>query len=60
MGCNEGILRNKFIALGNYKEKMGRSKINQLRAHLKVLKQKEKNTPKRSRWQKINQTQNRK
>jgi len=49
----KAVLRGKQIALSASKKKMERAYTNSLTAHLKVLEQKEANTPKRSRWQEI-------
>ena len=53
MGHNESSAKGKLIALSASKKKMERAYTSTLTAHLKALKQKEANTPKRSRWQKI-------
>jgi hypothetical protein len=47
------VLRGKFIALGAFINKLKISHTSNLTTHLKALEQKEANTPKRSRWQKI-------
>jgi hypothetical protein len=47
------VLIGKSIALGALVKKLERSYTSNLTAHLKLLKQKEANTPKRSRRQKI-------
>ena len=49
----KAVLRGKLIALSAYKKKLERAYTSSLTAHLKALEQKEANTPKRSRWQKI-------
>jgi hypothetical protein len=49
----EKVLRGKLIALGASKKKLERAYTSSLIAHLKALEQKEANSPKRSRWQKI-------
>jgi hypothetical protein len=46
-------VRRKHIALSASKKKLKRAHTSSLRAHLKGLEQKEENTPKRSRQQKI-------
>jgi hypothetical protein len=47
------VLRGKLIALSAVKQKLERTYNSRLTAHLKALKQKEANSPKRSRWQDI-------
>ena len=49
----EAVLRGKLIALSASKMKLERAYTSSLTAHLKALKQKEANTPKRSRQQEI-------
>jgi hypothetical protein len=49
----EAVLRGKLIALGASKKKMERAYSSSLKAHLKALKQKEVNIPKRRRQQEI-------
>jgi hypothetical protein len=49
----KAVLRGKFIVL-SASEKKWRVYTSSLTAHLKVLEQKEVNSPKRSRWQEIN------
>jgi hypothetical protein len=49
----KGVLRGKLIALIACKKKLERAYTRSLAAHLKVLEQKEANTPKRSRLQEI-------
>jgi hypothetical protein len=49
----KAVLRGKLIALNSFKKKLERVYTNSLTAHLKALEQKEADTPKRSRWQKI-------
>ena len=51
------VLRGKLIAPSVSKKKLEKAYTSNLRAHLKALEQKEANTPKRSRWQEKNQTQ---
>jgi hypothetical protein len=46
-------LRGKLIALSAPKKKLERAYTTCLTAHLKALKQKEENSPKRNRWQEI-------
>ena len=53
MGHNERFLRGKLIALSDSKKKLERAHTSSLTAHLKVLEQKEANSPKRSRQQEI-------
>jgi hypothetical protein len=48
------VLRGKTIALNACKKKLERAYTCSLTAHLKALKPKEANTPKKSRWQEIN------
>jgi hypothetical protein len=45
----KAVLRGKFIALGVSKKKLERAYISSITAHLKALKQKQANIPKRSR-----------
>jgi hypothetical protein len=47
------LISRKLIALSATKKKLEREYISSLTAHLKALEQKEANTPKRSRLQKI-------
>jgi hypothetical protein len=47
------VLRGKFTALSAQVKKLERSYSSNLTAHLTALEQKEANTLKRSRWQKI-------
>jgi hypothetical protein len=49
----KAVLRGKLIALSAAKKKLERAYTSSLTAHLKVLEQKEANSPKRSRWQEI-------
>ena len=49
----KAVPREKLIALSASKKKLERAYTNSLTACLKVLEQKEANTPKRSRLQKI-------
>jgi hypothetical protein len=49
----KAVLRGKFIAQGAFIKKLERSCTSNLTEHLKALEQKEANTPKRSRQQKI-------
>ena len=49
----KAVLRGKFIPLSALVKKMDRSNTSNLTAHLKALKQKEANTPKRSPGQEI-------
>jgi hypothetical protein len=53
MGHNENSPKRKLIALSDSKKKLDRAYTSSLTAHLKTLEQKEANSPKRSRWQKI-------
>jgi hypothetical protein len=46
-------LRGKLLALSASKEKLERAYTRGLTPHLEALEQKEANSPKRSRWQKI-------
>jgi hypothetical protein len=48
----KAVLREKLIALSAYKKKLERAYTSSLTGHLKALKQKEANSPKRSRHQK--------
>ena len=50
----KAVVRGKLIALSASKKKLERAYTSTLTAHLKALEQKESNTPKRSRRQKIN------
>jgi hypothetical protein len=54
MGHSESIPKRKLIALSASKNKLERAYTSSLTAHLKAPEQKEKNSPKRSRWQEIN------
>ena len=45
------FLRGKLIALNTSKKKLQRAHTSSLTTHLKALKQKEVNSPRRSRWQ---------
>jgi hypothetical protein len=49
----KAVLRGKFIALSAFLKKLDESYTNNLTAHLRVLEQKEANSPKRSRRQEI-------
>ena len=49
----KAFLRGKLIALSASKKKLETAHISSLTTHLKALEQKEANTPKRNRWQKI-------
>ena len=49
----KAVVRGKLIALSASKKKLERAYTSSLTAHLKALKQKEANTPKRSRQQEI-------
>ena len=49
----KAVLRGKFIELSALVKKLERSYTNNLTAHLRALEQKETNSPKRSRRQKI-------
>jgi len=49
----KAMLRGKHIAQSASKKKLKKAYISSLIAHLKALKQKEANTPKRSRRQEI-------
>jgi hypothetical protein len=53
MGHNERSAKRKLIVLSASKKKLERSYTSSLTAHLKALEQKEANTPKKSRQQKI-------
>ena len=53
MGCYEGVLRGKLIALSASKKKLERAYISNLTAELKALEEMEADTPKRSRQQEI-------
>jgi hypothetical protein len=50
----KAVLRGKLIALFSSKKKLDRAYTSNLTAHLEALELKEANSPKRSRWQKIN------
>jgi hypothetical protein len=54
----KAVLRGKLITLSDSKKKLEKAYTSSLTAYLKILEQKEPNTPKRSRWQEKNQTQN--
>jgi hypothetical protein len=47
----EAFVRGKFIALSASKKKLERAHISSVTTHLRVLEQKEANSPKRSRRQ---------
>jgi hypothetical protein len=47
------VVGGKLIALSASKNKLKRAHTSSLTAHLKALEQKEANSPKRRRWQKI-------
>lgn len=47
------MLTGKFISLSAFIKKLVRYYISNLTTHLKVLEEKEVNTPKRSKWQEI-------
>ena len=49
----KAVLRGKLIALSSSKKKMERAYTSSLRTYLKVLEQKEANSPRRSRRQEI-------
>jgi hypothetical protein len=49
----KSVWRGKFIELGAFIKKLESSHTNNLTVHLKVLEQKEANTPKRTKWQEI-------
>jgi hypothetical protein len=49
----KAVLREKLIALSAAKKKLEKAYTSSLTAHLKALKQKEANSPKRSRQQEI-------
>ena len=49
----KAMITGKLIALSASKKKLERAYIGSLKAHWKVLEQKEANTPKRSRQQEI-------
>jgi hypothetical protein len=49
----KAVLRRKLIALSASKKKLERAYTSNLTTHLKALKQKEENSPKRSRQQEI-------
>ena len=46
----KAVLRGKFLALKAYIKKLEKSHTSELTAHLKTLKQKEANSPKRTRF----------
>ena len=50
----KAFLRGKLIALSDSKKKLDRAHTSRLTTHLKALKQKEANSPKRSRQPEIN------
>ena len=50
----KAVLRGKLIVLNAPKNKLKRAYTSSLTENLKVLEQKEANTPKRSRWQEKN------
>ena len=56
----KAVLRGKRIALSASKKNLERAYTSSLRAYLKVLKQKEVNTLKKSRQQEINSEESRK
>ena len=47
------MLREKFIALNAFINKLEKCHTSELREHLKTLEQKEANSPKRTKWQEI-------
>jgi hypothetical protein len=49
----KAVVGRKLIAMSDSKKKLKRAYTSSLTAHLKALEQKEANTPKRSRLQKI-------
>jgi hypothetical protein len=49
----KAFLRGKLIALSASKKKLERAHTSSFTTHLKALKQREANSPKRSRWQEI-------
>jgi hypothetical protein len=49
----KAVLREKFIALSALIKKLERAYTSSLTAHLKALKQKEANTPGKSKWKEI-------
>jgi hypothetical protein len=49
----KAVLRGKFITLRAMVKKLERSYTNNLTAHIRALKQKEANSPKRTRRQEI-------
>ena len=53
MGHIEAVLRGKLIALSVSKKKMERAYTSSLKARLKILEQKEVNSPRRNRRQEI-------
>ena len=50
----KAVLRRKFIVLHAYIKKLENSHARDLTEHLKGLEQQEENSPRRSRYQKIN------
>ena len=48
-GTQKSVLRGKFIALNAYRKKVEKSHTSDITAHLKVLEQKEVNSPWRNR-----------
>jgi hypothetical protein len=48
----KAVLRGKFIALSSFIKKLERAHTSNLTAHMKALKQKEANAPKRSNGRK--------
>ena len=50
---HKAVVRGKLIALSASKKKLERAYTSSLTAHLKVIEQKEANSPKKSRWQEI-------
>jgi hypothetical protein len=49
----KAVVGRKLIVLSASKKKLERAYTSSMTTHLKVLEQKEANTPKRSRWQEI-------
>ena len=49
----KAVLRGNLTALSANKKKLERAHTSSLTTHLKVLEQKEANSPKMSRWQEI-------
>ena len=49
----KAVLKCKFIPLNTHLKKLEKSDTNELTEHLKTLEQKEANSPKRTRLQKI-------